>query len=197
MATLLIPSFVNAAPFYYDEAISGDIYGPSYYDEGAFTLTADVGLNQIRSQTFYDPNCTETNCVDINDRTNIVIPDNMQIDSYSISYHLEYSDELTFYLYNPYLFRITNPGTSGLEIIGNARPSMLDNPNDKINIGLSGNLGSGTFLTDRASGYSSGVGWVLNQTISMNVSYSQVPVPAAAWLFGSALIGLAGIGRKR
>ncbi|WP_200821412.1 VPLPA-CTERM sorting domain-containing protein [Oceanicoccus sp. KOV_DT_Chl] len=26
---------------------------------------------------------------------------------------------------------------------------------------------------------------------------SEVPVPAAAWLFGSALVGLAGIGRKR
>jgi hypothetical protein len=24
-----------------------------------------------------------------------------------------------------------------------------------------------------------------------------VPVPAAAWLFGSALVGLAGVGRKR
>jgi hypothetical protein len=29
------------------------------------------------------------------------------------------------------------------------------------------------------------------------VSPSAVPVPAAAWLFGSALVGLAGIGRKR
>jgi hypothetical protein len=28
-------------------------------------------------------------------------------------------------------------------------------------------------------------------------TYSAVPVPAAAWLFGSGLIGLAGIGRKR
>jgi hypothetical protein len=28
-------------------------------------------------------------------------------------------------------------------------------------------------------------------------SISEVPVPAAAWLFGSALLGLAGIGRKR
>jgi hypothetical protein len=41
--------------------------------------------------------------------------------------------------------------------------------------------------------------------VALNASYSiavtggpsPVPVPAAAWLFGSALVGLAGIGRKR
>jgi hypothetical protein len=32
---------------------------------------------------------------------------------------------------------------------------------------------------------------------NLNFSSSPVPVPAAAWLFGSALVGLAGIGRKR
>ena len=30
-----------------------------------------------------------------------------------------------------------------------------------------------------------------------DISVSQVPVPAAAWLFGSALLGLAGVSRKR
>jgi hypothetical protein len=35
-------------------------------------------------------------------------------------------------------------------------------------------------------------------TITEQIVYTQaVPVPAAAWLFGSALVGLAGIGRKR
>jgi hypothetical protein len=33
--------------------------------------------------------------------------------------------------------------------------------------------------------------------VGVTASVSAVPVPAAAWLFGSALIGLAGIGRKR
>jgi hypothetical protein len=32
---------------------------------------------------------------------------------------------------------------------------------------------------------------------SVSAAPSAVPVPAAAWLFGSALVGLAGIGRKR
>ena len=33
--------------------------------------------------------------------------------------------------------------------------------------------------------------------ITIGTEVSAVPVPAAAWLFGSALVGLAGIGRKR
>ncbi len=36
-----------------------------------------------------------------------------------------------------------------------------------------------------------------NNTFSGLVSISQVPVPAAAWLFGSAVLGLAGYARKR
>lgn len=32
---------------------------------------------------------------------------------------------------------------------------------------------------------------------SLNFQVSQVPVPAAAWLFGSALVGLAGVKRKQ
>jgi hypothetical protein len=34
-------------------------------------------------------------------------------------------------------------------------------------------------------------------TITETINYSAVPVPAAAWLFGSALVGLAGVSRKR
>lgn len=37
-------------------------------------------------------------------------------------------------------------------------------------------------------------------TVTLNLAateVSEVPVPAAAWLFGSALVGLAGVGRKR
>lgn len=34
-------------------------------------------------------------------------------------------------------------------------------------------------------------------TTTYSLAPSEVPVPAAAWLFGSAIVGLAGIGRKR
>jgi hypothetical protein len=36
-----------------------------------------------------------------------------------------------------------------------------------------------------------------NTTQTLTFEVSAVPVPAAAWLFGSALVGLAGVGRKR
>jgi len=36
-----------------------------------------------------------------------------------------------------------------------------------------------------------------NTTYTFNLPAPEVPVPAAAWLFGSALVGLAGVGRKR
>jgi hypothetical protein len=56
---------------------------------------------------------------------------------------------------------------------------------------------SGAYTTqfDFVSEPAEGNGNVLTITETMN--YSAVPVPAAAWLFGSALVGLAGVSRKR
>ena len=46
-------------------------------------------------------------------------------------------------------------------------------------------------------GYGDGVSNVVLASQLQLVEVSQVPVPAAAWLFGSALLGMAGIKRKR
>lgn len=62
-----------------------------------------------------------------------------------------------------------------------------------IDAGMAGELvqiGFNTTATD----------WAPSGVVYDNLSFAQaspVPVPAAAWLFGSALLGLAGIGRKR
>lgn len=40
-------------------------------------------------------------------------------------------------------------------------------------------------------------GMFLDGTITLTAQAPAVPVPAAAWLFGSAMVGLAGVGRKR
>ncbi|WP_200821237.1 VPLPA-CTERM sorting domain-containing protein [Oceanicoccus sp. KOV_DT_Chl] len=50
----------------------------------------------------------------------------------------------------------------------------------------------GTITNDINGGFSGG-----GNTLTYSFETSEVPVPAAAWLFGSALVGLAGIGRKR
>ena len=57
-------------------------------------------------------------------------------------------------------------------------------------------LGGGfeVVLVDDLSAFNYGI---LTTTLALGDVPSPVPVPAAAWLFGSALIGLAGIGRKR
>ncbi len=55
-----------------------------------------------------------------------------------------------------------------------------------------GGTGEYRFEDDVAPAY---LDTVINFTIGNEIS--EVPVPAAAWLFGSGLLGLAGIGRKR
>jgi hypothetical protein len=62
-------------------------------------------------------------------------------------------------------------------------------------------IGSAASLTFDNSPAASGL--VYQQTdafegsVTMNLAVGNVPVPAAAWLFGSALVGLAGIKRKK
>ena len=59
-----------------------------------------------------------------------------------------------------------------------------------INDGCSGNPGTSNISID-GSGY-------VSSTLGINViGTSAVPVPAAAWLFGSGLIGLVGIARRK
>lgn len=67
---------------------------------------------------------------------------------------------------------------------------------------LSGSVGTSLAMydiytvtpTSNASAQFAGV-WTLSQ--SGMLTYSAVPVPAAVWLFGSGLVGLAGIARRR
>ncbi|ARN75053.1 VPLPA-CTERM sorting domain-containing protein [Oceanicoccus sagamiensis] len=60
------------------------------------------------------------------------------------------------------------------------------------------NIVWGTFSVG-VTGSGLGVETTINYTASgtYDVVPSAVPVPAAAWLFGSALVGLAGVGRRR
>ena len=72
--------------------------------------------------------------------------------------------------------------------------------NDQVNAHAAVNSRLGAVLGDT---FTNGVLDILEDTTTMDNrtmavwSHSEVPAPAAAWLFGSALLGLAGMNRKK
>ncbi|VAW64792.1 hypothetical protein MNBD_GAMMA11-824 [hydrothermal vent metagenome] len=82
-----------------------------------------------------------------------------------------------------------------------------------INLGTGNSNGIATITCDTGSGCANGAGYVLDYSATLpsnaanygNVKYklhlegtiSAVPVPAAVWLFGSGLIGLTGMARRK
>lgn len=78
--------------------------------------------------------------------------------------------------------------------MGNSDPFLgsFDNPRFEILVYGPRDLGR-LFISDPATGASWSAEHHLIPDTTVSWSYSEVPIPAAAWLFGSALIGLAGI----
>lgn len=71
--------------------------------------------------------------------------------------------------------------------------------NAPYDIGLASNSldagGNGVLYSDYVVNV--GTSAEANYQVTYTISGSPVPVPAAAWLFGSAVLGLVGVGRKR
>lgn len=80
-----------------------------------------------------------------------------------------------------------SPLTTGL-LIGVANPSEL--------YGMTGNGGTGQAQVYDLGAITLSAGGLLN-FVSASGGGSAVPLPAALWLFGSGLLGLAGVGRRR
>lgn len=92
----------------------------------------------------------------------------------------------------------------------NTASGCFDNPDNYLAFCVSGNNADGVPIaldyvtTDSvASPASVNYGWEsypygpdFGNITAMTMALTPVPVPAAAWLFGSALLGLAGIGRR-
>lgn len=108
--------------------------------------------------------------------------------------------------YASFIFEVV-PGTPGLSVLGESRLS-LDlgaGPQTKMgSIGFTLNPGDEFFVWAgiEAGGTRDGFGDAFN-TLSMTysddtgISPSVVPVPSAMWLFGSGLLGMIGIARRR
>ena len=54
-----------------------------------------------------------------------------------------------------------------------------------------------SFFDHRVEVQIAGLGWSGGQHLDMYLTTSAVPIPAAAWLFGSGLIGLIGVARRK
>ena len=67
--------------------------------------------------------------------------------------------------------------------------------NVPLNAPTNSSITSGNYLSFVSSASNSGANVITTWTITPEVS--EVPVPAAAWLFGSALLGLTGVSRRR
>lgn len=80
---------------------------------------------------------------------------------------------------------------------GGVLASLTDVANVSVGIHQSGSLYS--VETDGDDGYITNRYGLLSSSgyIKLTYDYTAVPVPAAAWMFGSALLGLVSVGRKR
>lgn len=74
-------------------------------------------------------------------------------------------------------------------------PNSENGNGDVVGAGIAGLFFTGTGWDADSRLDETGNVWSLD--INGSLTYAPVPVPAAAWLFGSALVSLAGIGRKR
>jgi hypothetical protein len=108
--------------------------------------------------------------------------------------------------YPTFIFEVV-PGTPGLSVLGESNMSLDLNAGQQTkngSIGFTLNPGDEFFVWAglEAGGIRNGFGDAFN-TLSMSfsddtgISASVIPVPAAVWLFGSGLIGLIGIARRK
>jgi hypothetical protein len=82
--------------------------------------------------------------------------------------------------------------------------TSIPTQSETLTSGLGTFLGTSTFMTNTSLGYSASGGnnytafnTFADATVTVTYDYSPVPLPAAAWLLGSGVVGLVGLGRRR
>ena len=106
---------------------------------------------------------------------------------------------------NLFSWNVSWSGLSGEVTLAHFHGPALPNQNAGVQVGIATtnpSIGSATISSGQAADLLAGL-WYINihSTVSpggeIRGQVQVVPIPAAAWLFGSALIGLAGIKRKK
>jgi hypothetical protein len=167
-------SSVNAV-IVYDELTSGDLPG---LNAEILILAVGVGSNEIIGELGENPDTADSFYIDLRDGfrldsivvTKFPVPEN----GYKIGLNLHYADSLRHLSINQVYL--------GVDILPLLNPLWgpgfsVPIENDIIEISLLQTLSRNAYGFD--------------------IVVSQVPIPPAVWLFGSGLIGLVGIARRK
>jgi len=93
-------------------------------------------------------------------------------------------------------FDLKGSGSTRTELLSFSISGVTGDSIDSYAIGYGGGTGLAYFAA-HVAGFDAGSGITSGKFATVADPVSIVPVPAAAWLFGSGLIGLAGFARKR
>lgn len=180
---------VSAAPLSYDEAIDGDLYAGLYPDTSK-VLELDIGINTVTGSTVVSSFRTDL------DSFFIIFPAGSQL--ISISYEFRNLDLIpdTSFLIKRFQFFNYYKSTNELwtiDLINDTSPlsafsSSLPVPSLPIEEDIYKLKNEGYAYTSLGGG-----SWDYTWTFEVTT----VPIPATVWLFGSGIIGLIGIARRK
>lgn len=185
----LLTVSINANAITYNESIDGD----TYHSVSIFEL--DVGLNTVTGTTtnLYTPYPDLTHIVDF-DGFEFVVPSGHQLTSFTVAHHSTTVD--TVNSHNYFYEEVSQNTYTTLTAF------FIGYPDNQLNITdilapLRGIPVLGGTYKIAASTMGSGIyGGYIDYTYTFNVT-SVVPIPASVWLFGSGLLGLIGLAKRR
>lgn len=203
LATLSVFTNVTSAAILHDELVDGDLqWSGGVYNTHVYL---EEGSNLILGSQFNSHAGGDA------DHFKFTVAEGMQLDEILFNYwdivtqtwaiaHVTWGIKL-------------DDGTLNGKFLGVAGQTPILSPPETVNLfvddfpGASGlgilPLGEGLYSMNNSLGASFGVGnadsWGVwwDYSLEFVVSSNEVPIPAAAWLFGSALIGLIGLKRKK
>jgi len=178
--SLCVTSNLNAATLNYSEPSDGYISGVTGDIPASVTLlgTLDVGVNTVSGKVRFG-----TDSLFDKDWFTVNLPIGLKIDSVTLSLSTA---------------NIANAGQAGEVIIGDiVAPFFAVSTPQSHTI-----LGSPSSLDFVVEGFSftplfPGADWWASASYNWEISVSAIPIPPAVWLFGSGLIGLVGVARRK
>jgi len=173
-----LPEGINYAQVTISDGLSGDIDFSVEVLSSAFDVSADANFGLQAFAFNYDNALTV-------DAANIV---NLDPSSWTIS-----QDANAGGGFGKFDFQVSGTGNARTELLGFSVSGVAGDTVNSYALGSTLNPASGEFFAAHIAGFdlTNGV------TSAQFAGSTPVPVPAALWLFGSGLVGLAGLARRR